>query len=59
MPIPPSIGVALSCQRSARGAAARREASGVRSSIQIAAAAAGNAAIAASALTDPKRNECL
>ena len=59
MPIPPSIGVVRSCQRSARGAVARRAASGLRSSSQMAAAAAGNAAIAASTFTESKRNEGL
>ena len=52
-------GVVRSCQRSALGAAPRRAARGVRSSTRMAAAAAGKAAIAASAFTDPKRNEGL
>ena len=59
IPIPPSMGVVRSCQRSDLGAAASRAARGLRSSIQMAAAAAGKAAIAASAFTDPKRNEGL
>ena len=59
IPIPPNIGVVRSCQRSSRGAAASRAASGVRSSNQMAAAAAGNAAIAASTFTKQKRNEWL
>ena len=59
IPIPPNIGVVRSCQRSSRGAAANRLVSGVRSSSQMAAAAAGNAAIAASAFTEQKRNDWL
>jgi hypothetical protein len=59
IPIPPSIGVVRSCQRSSFGAAAMRVASRVRSRIQMAAAAAGRAAIAASPFTGSKRTEAV
>src|SRR5262245_42671419 len=59
MPIPPSIGVVLRCQRSSRGGAPSRVAKGVRSKSQMAAAAAGRATIAASAFTRRKGNGCL
>src|SRR4029078_11752729 len=49
-PIPPSAGVSYLCQRSFEGLADRREASGVRSAIQITAAQTGNAIAETSAL---------
>ncbi len=51
MPIPPKLGVAESCQRSADGTATRRRVAGDRSSAQITAAVAGKATIATAVLT--------
>ena len=54
MPRPPTSGVASPCQRSSRGAAERRRASGERSAARITAYEATRAAIATSAITEGK-----
>ena len=51
MPTPPKSGVALSCHRSAEGAATRRRANGQRSSRYTVSAEAGRAAAAVRVLT--------
>src|SRR6476659_7886986 len=56
MPMPPSIGVGASCQRSRLGRATSRRASGDLRSSQIATAEAGSATIATALLTGSERN---
>src|SRR6476659_2439290 len=51
MPMPPKLGVAESCHRSAEGTATKRRVAGDRSSAQITAAVAGRATIATAVLT--------
>src|ERR1700686_4233138 len=56
IPIPPKLGVCVSCQRSADGTAINRLVAGERSSAQMTADAAGRATIATAVLTVSEGN---